>query len=216
MGQVDEAALRSEIIDRCREMNATGINQGSSGNVSARCGDGFLISPSAIPYDRLEPAMIVSMGFDGSWEGAFKPSSEWRFHLDILKTRPDVNAVVHAHPPHCTALAIRGLAIPPVHYMVAVAGGHDVRCAPYATFGSQELSDHAVAALDGRMACLLANHGMIACGFNLAHAMWLAVEVEALARQYILALQTGEPVLLSPEQMDEALEKFGSYVKGAS
>jgi L-fuculose-phosphate aldolase len=210
---MDEKALRNEIIDRCREMNAAGINQGSSGNISARCGDGFLISPSAIPYDHLEPEMIVAMQFDGSWEGSFKPSSEWRFHLDILKARPDLNAVVHAHPPHCTALAIRGMEIPPVHYMVAVAGGDTIRCAPYATFGSQELSDHAVAALDERMACLLANHGMIACGSNLAHALWLAVEVEALARQYLLALQTGEPIRLTSQQMDEVLEKFGSYVK---
>lgn len=212
---MDEAELRSEIIERCLEMNRNGINQGTSGNISARFEDGFLVTPSAVPYDRLEPEMIVRMEFDGSWQGRFKPSSEWRFHLDILRARTDVNAVVHAHPPHATALAIRGEDIPPVHYMVAVAGGRDIRCAPYATFGTQELSDLALRALEGRTACLLANHGMLACGFNLAHAMWLAVEVEALARQYLLALQSGKPRLLTDAELDAVFEKFGSYARKA-
>lgn len=210
---MDEAALRVEIIERCLEMNRNGINQGTSGNISTRCDDGLLVTPSAVPYDRLEPEMIVRMDFDGSWQGSVKPSSEWRFHLDILRTRKDVNAVVHAHPPHATALAIRGQDIPPIHYMVAVAGGRDIRCAPYATFGTQELSDLALRALEGRSACLLANHGMLACGFNLGHAMWLAVEVEALARQYLLALQSGEPRLLTDAELDAVFEKFGSYAK---
>ena len=208
-----EAELRHEIVERCREMNAAGINQGTSGNISARCDDGLLVTPSGIPYERLEPDMVVRMGFDGSWEGELKPSSEWRFHRDILKARPELNAVVHAHPPHATALAIRGEGIPPVHYMVAVAGGRDIRCAPYATFGTQELSDHALRALEGRQACLLANHGMIACGFSLGHAMWLAVEVETLARQYLLALQAGEPRLLTEAELDAVFEKFGSYAR---
>lgn len=210
---MDEATLRSEIVERCHEMNGNGINHGTSGNISARCEDGLLMTPSAVPYERLKPEMIVKMGFDGSWEGDLKPSSEWRFHLDILKTRRDLNAVVHAHPPHATALAIQGRDIPPVHYMVAVAGGRDIRCAPYATFGTQELSNLALRALEGRSACLLANHGMIACGFNLAHAMWLAVEVEALARQYLLALQAGEPRLLTDAELDAVFEKFESYTK---
>lgn len=210
---MDEAALRRELVERCLEMNANGINQGTSGNISARCGDGLLVTPSAVPYERLEPGMIVRMDFDGSWQGDFKPSSEWRFHLDILKARPELNAVVHAHPPYATALAIRGQDIPPVHYMVAVAGGRDIRCAPYATFGTQELSDLALRALEGRSACLLANHGMIACGMNLGHAMWLAVEVETLARQYLLALQAGEPRQLSDAELDAVFEKFASYTR---
>ncbi len=210
---MDEATVRSEIVERCREMNGNGINQGTSGNISARCEDGLLMTPSAVPYDLLKPEMIVRMGFDGCWEGDLEPSSEWRFHLDILKTRRDLNAVVHAHPPHATALAIHGKDIPPVHYMIAAAGGRDIRCAPYATFGTQELSNLVLRALEGRSACLLANHGMIACGISLAHAMWLAVEVEALARQYLLALQAGEPRLLTDAELDAVFEKFGSYAK---
>jgi L-fuculose-phosphate aldolase len=210
---MDEAALRSEIVERCLEMNRNGINQGMSGNISARCGDGILVTPSSVPYERLRPEMIVPMDFEGAWEGELRPSSEWRFHLDILRRRTDVNAVIHAHPPHATAVSILARDIPPVHYMVAVAGGRDIRCARYATVGTQALSDAALHALEGRQACLLANHGMIACGFNLGHAMWLAVEVETIARQYLLALQGGEPRRLTDAELDDVFAQFKSYAR---
>jgi len=210
----DEERLRRDIVDRCRELNTSGLNQGTSGNISARCGEGLLISPSGVPYEHLTPEMVVPMDMEGTWEGRLRPSSEWRFHRDILRSRPEVGAVVHAHPPYATALAIRRLDIPAVHYMVAVAGGDSIRCAPYATFGTEELSRVALEALEGRSACLLANHGIIATGRTLGHAMWLAVEVETLARQYVLALQIGGPVLLDEAEMKEVFQRFASYAGG--
>lgn len=208
-----ELKLRNEIIEQCRWMNATGLNQGTSGNISARHGDAMLITPSATPYDKLEPEMIAAMPLDGGgkWHGALKPSTEWRFHLDILRVRPDVEAIVHTHSVHATALAIARRAIPACHYMVAAFGGNDVRCAGYARYGTQALSDLVLRALEGRNACLLANHGAIAAGPSLAKAMWLAVELETLARQYILALQVGDPAILSNAEIDEVLEGFASY-----
>jgi L-fuculose-phosphate aldolase len=209
------ATLRKAIIDAARNMNALGINQGTSGNVSARSAKagaaGLLITPSGVPYEDLTPAKIVWMNLDGRWAGDWKPSSEWRFHRDIYAQRPDAQAVVHTHSPHATSLACLGRGIPAFHYMVAVAGGPDIRCAPYATFGSKELSDAALAALDGRKACLLANHGMIAIGGTVAKALALAVEVETLAAQYWRALQIGEPILLSDGEMARVLEKFKTY-----
>jgi len=192
-------------------MNALGINQGTSGNISCRHGEGMLISPTSTPYDTLEPEDIVFMGWDGEVDGRLPPSSEWRFHLDIMKARPEVNAVVHAHPTYCTTIAIMGRKIPAIHYMVAVAGGSDIRCAPYATFGTAELSAHAVEALRDRKACLLAQHGMIAVGSSLSQAMWLAVEVETLARQYHGALQIGEPPILSEEEIENVIKRMASY-----
>ena len=165
---------RQSIIDACLRMNALGINQGTSGNISLRHEAGMLITPTSVPYETMQPEQIVYMGLDGSCDPPQRPSSEWRFHLDILKARPEVNAVVHAHPPYSTILAIMGLEIPPVHYMIAVAGGDTIRCAPYATFGTQELSQHAVRALEDRLACLLEHHGMIAIGPSLTKAMWIA------------------------------------------
>jgi L-fuculose-phosphate aldolase len=202
---------RQSIIDACLRMNALGINQGTSGNISIRHADGLLITPTGMPYETMRPEQIVHMGLDGSHDPAQRPSSEWRFHRDILKARPDVEAVVHAHPTYCTALAILGLEIPPVHYMIACAGGDTIRCAPYATFGTQELSDHAVRALEGRLACLLAHHGMIAVGPSLAKAMWLAVEVETLARQYHASLQIGKPPLLSKEEIEKVRVRMAGY-----
>jgi L-fuculose-phosphate aldolase len=202
---------RQSIIDACLRMNALGINQGTSGNISLRHGDGLLITPTSTPYETMRPEQIVQMDRDGSHDPAQRPSSEWRFHRDILKARPDVEAVVHAHPTCCTALAIMGMDIPPVHYMVACAGGDTIRCAPYATFGTQELSDHAVRALEGRLACLLAHHGMIAVGPSLAKAMWLAIEVETLARQYHAALQIGKPPLLSKEEIEKVRVRMAGY-----
>ncbi|WFP75943.1 L-fuculose-phosphate aldolase [Mesorhizobium sp. WSM4906] len=208
---VSERDVRQAIIDACIEMNALGINQGTSGNISCRHGEGMLISPTSTPYDTLQPEDIVFMGWDGEVDGRLPPSSEWRFHLDIMKARPEVNAVVHAHPTYCTTIAIMGRKIPAIHYMVAVAGGSDIRCAPYATFGTAELSAHAVEALRGRKACLLAQHGMIAVGSSLAQAMWLAVEVETLARQYHGALQIGEPPILSDEEIENVIKRMASY-----
>ncbi len=211
----NEWKLRQEIVTRCRELNERGINQGTSGNISARCGEGFLISPSAFPYELMQPEHVVPMRFDGSWEGKLKPSSEWRFHLDILAARPDVQAVIHAHPMYCTTVAILGLDIPPLHYMIAVTGGDSVRCAPYATYGTEELSRHALEALGKGNACLLANHGVIVTGGNLAGAMWLLVEVETLAHQYFNTLQVGGPVLLTPEQMQAVRDKMMGGYSGA-
>ncbi len=208
----DEWQLREEIVARCRELNDRGINQGMSGNISARCGEGFLISPSGFPYERMRPEHIVAMRFDASWEGKLRPSSEWRFHLDILSAREDVHAVIHAHPMYCTTVAILGLDIPPLHYMIAVTGGDSIRCAPYATFGTEELSKNALEALHGRQACLLANHGVIVTGGNLHGAMWLLVEVEALAHQYFNTLQIGGPKILSEEQMQDVRKAMaGGY-----
>jgi L-fuculose-phosphate aldolase len=192
-------------------MNAQGLNQGTSGNISVRCGEGMLITPTALPYDRMTPDDIVWMGFDGQTLGPRKPSSEWRFHLDILQAKPGAGAVVHAHPPACTTLAIMGRPIPPLHYMIAVAGGHDIPVAPYATYGTAELSAHVVAALAQRYACLMAHHGMIATGATLDRALWLAVEVETLARQYLACLPMGEPPLLTLAQIDAVLVKIAGY-----
>jgi L-fuculose-phosphate aldolase len=202
---------RQAIIDACRRMNALGINQGTSGNISVRHGDGLLITPTSVPYEAMTPEQIVFMDMKGGFAEGQRPSSEWRFHLDILRARPEVEAVVHAHPTYCTILAIMGLPIPPIHYMIAAAGGPDIRCAPYATYGTPELSAHAVAALEARFACLLAHHGMIAAGPSLARAMWLAVEVETLARQYHGCLQIGKPPLLSKDEIERVRVKMAGY-----
>src|SRR5258708_4520270 len=202
---------RQSIVDACLRMNALGINQGTSGNISLRHDAGLLITPTSVPYELMQPEQIVFMGLDGSFDSSQRPSSEWRFHLDILRARPEINAVVHAHPPYATTLAIMGRDIPPIHYMVAVAGGDTIRCAPYATFGSRELSDHAVSALSDRLACLLAHHGMIAIGPSLAKAMWLAVEVETLARQYHGCLQIGTPPLLSKAEIENVSARLAGY-----
>jgi len=202
---------RQSIIDACRRMNALGINQGTSGNISLRHGDGMLITPTSVPYEAMTPEQMVFMRLDGTVEPGQRPSSEWRFHLDILNARPEINAVVHAHPPYATTLAIMGCEIPPVHYMIAAAGGDSIRCAPYATFGTEELSRHAVTALQDRFACLLAHHGMIAIGASLDRAMWLAVEVETLARQYHGCLQLGTPPLLSTSEIEKVRAKMAGY-----
>lgn len=207
----DELDKRQAIIDACRRMNALGINQGTSGNISVRHVDGLLVTPTSVPYETMTPDQIVFMAMDGAHAPDQKPSSEWRFHRDILKARPDVNAVVHAHPTYCTILAIMGMEIPPVHYMIAAAGGDSIRCARYATFGTVELSDHAVRALEGRLACLLDHHGMIAIGKTLEKAMWLAVEVETLARQYHGCLQIGQPPLLPSEEIERVRQRMAGY-----
>lgn len=205
------ARLRRDLIETARKMNALGINQGRSGNLSARIRKGLLITPSGVAYEALQPADIVEMAGDGRWACARPgrtPSSEWRFHRDILEARPEFGAVLHCHSLNATALSCLRREIPAFHYMVAVAGGESVRCAPYATFGSEALSRYALKALEGRKACLLANHGMIAAGEDLAGALALAVEVETLAAQYCQALQVGTPKILSKAEMRRVLAKF--------
>lgn len=212
--QNDNTALRQAIIDNCMWMNASGLNQGTSGNIAARDGETMLITPSATPYEAMTTDMIVSMPIEGEyghWEGPLKPSSEWRFHLDILRERPEVGAIVHVHSTYATTLSMTRKEIPACHYMVAAFGGANVRCANYALYGTEELSSHALAALEDRTACLLANHGMIALGENLDQAMWRATELETIAKQYLLSLTIGGPVILSDEQIAETLVSFASY-----
>ena len=206
-----DLALRERIVATARRMNALGINQGASGNVSARVQGGFLVTPSGIPYDGLEPGDIVHVGMGGHATGHREPSSEWRFHHDIYARRPEAGAVVHTHSAFATTLACLERPIPAFHYEVAFAGGSDIRCAPYRTFGTQELSDVALAALEGRRACLLAQHGAIAFGTDLADALRLADKVEHLARIYWQALQVGEPPLLSDGEMALMAERFRHY-----
>jgi L-fuculose-phosphate aldolase len=206
-----ESELREAVIATARAMNAHNLTRGAAGNVSARIGEGFLVTPTGMAYDETAPADIVFMRMDGTWNGPRKPSSEWRFHRDIYASRPEAGAVLHAHSPFATALACLGADIPPFHYMIARFGGKTVRCADYATYGTQELSQNALAALEGRCACLLANHGMLAFGRDLRQALDLAVEFEALCEQYWRALQIGQPRLLSDTEMEVVLEKFRSY-----
>ena len=205
--------LREQVLATARAMNAAGINRGTAGNVSARssANEGFLITPSGLAYDEITATDIVAVTMDGGFSGKLKPSSEWRFHRDIYAARPEAGAVVHSHPPFATALACMDCAIPPFHYMVARFGGADVRCAAYATFGSQELSDYALAALQGRSACLLAHHGMLVFGRDLKQALALAVELEDLCAQFWRVLQIGEPRLLPAAEMQRVLEKFADY-----
>jgi L-fuculose-phosphate aldolase len=209
--QADEIALRSQMVAAARQLSDLGLNRGATGNVSARNSGNWLVTPSGVPADELSAEVMVTMGFDGLVLGAGKPSSEWRFHRDILLARPEVGGIVHTHSRYATVLACLHREIPAFHYMIAMAGGDSIRCAPYALFGTQTLSDHAVKALTGRRACLLGNHGMIALGADLADALALAVEVESLCEQYWSALQLGQPQLLSAEQMAEVIEKFKGY-----
>jgi L-fuculose-phosphate aldolase len=207
----DEAALREAVAQTARELGRRGLNRGSSGNVSARFGEGMLITPSGIPHDQLTAEQIVPMMPDGTWSGTLKPSSEWRMHLDIYRHRPEAGAVIHTHSDHATALACLGEPIPAFHYMVAIAGGEMIDCAPYATFGTEELSRNMLKGLANRKATLLAHHGMICFGADLREALLIAEEVEGLARQYILARSAGEPRALPPDEMARVLEKFRGY-----
>ena len=197
-------------------MAGLGINQGAAGNISLRAGGKMFITPSAIPYDDITPEMIAAMSIDdnyGAWEGPKRPSSEWRFHLDIFRARPEIGAIVHTHAPHATAIAMARREIPPCHYMITRFGGGTVRCAPYALFGTAELSALALEALRDRTACLLANHGMIATGPTLDAALAAAVELEALAKQFILSVAIGGPVLLTGEEIAAAIEQFATQYR---
>ena len=208
------AALRADIVAACIEMNRRGLNQGVTGNISVRVPEGFLITPSGMDYDEMRPADIVVMGLDGRHDGVRRPSSEWRFHRDIMVRRPEVGAVTHMHSMFASTLSCLRRDIPAAHYMIVVAGGNSIRCTPYRTYGTQELADAALEALEGRKACLLANHGMIAVGPDLKKAMWLAVEVENLAAQYWRALQIGEPCLLTDAEIAAVIEQFRHYGQG--
>ncbi len=212
--QLKHLQKREALIDTAMEMNACGLNQGRVGNLSVRVEDGFLITPTGIAYNDLQLDDIVHMGADGSWEeGQRRPSSEWHFHCDIMREYVSARAIIHVHSTYATALAATHRGIPAFHYMIAIAGGEDIRCCPYETFGTEALSERVVEALRDRKACLMANHGMVAYANDLPAALALAQEVEHLAKQYCISLQMGGPVLLNPEQMNEALEKFKTYGK---
>ena len=207
-----DRTLRESVVLGCRALARRGLTHGTSGNIGLRRDDrSFFVSPTGMPYEALAPEDIPLVEFAGRWFGRRRPSSEWRFHRDILQARRDVGAVVHTHSSKATALACTGRGIPAFHYMVAAAGGADIRCAPYHTFGSQELSDAAVQALEGRRACLLANHGVIALGADLDAALSLAGEVEDLAAKYCAALSLGEVRILDDTDMQHVVGKFRSY-----
>ncbi len=209
---VTDKKLREAVIAGCREIVQRGLTFGTAGNLSVRRDERcFFVTPTGVSYDSLEPDDIPLMDVDGRWFGRRRPSSEWRFHRDVFRCRGEVAAIVHTHSPKATSLACTGRGIPAFHYMVAVAGGPDIRCAPYYTFGSQELSDAVLAALEGRKACLLANHGLIAVGTDLAAALALAGEVENLAAQYCTALAVGKVRILDDTEMRRVVEKFRTY-----
>ena len=203
----EEHKVRQEMVETCRAMDAKGINQGTAGNLSLRYGAGFLITPSSMPYDIMQAEDIVEMGWDGTYVGR-RPSSEWRFHRDILKTRTDMNVVLHCHSLYATSVACHHRTIPAFHYMVGVMGGTTLRCARYATYGTQALSDAAIEALEGRKACLLGQHGQIALGNTLDAALWMAIEVETLARMYQQALVLGEPPVLPDDEMERVIAQM--------
>lgn len=200
-----------QLLQAAQTMAQTGLNKGTSGNASIRLEDGFLITPSGVPAEQLNTGSMVYMDWQGVPEAGKKPSSEWRFHRDIFLARPEVQAVVHCHSMFATTMACMGRNVPPFHYMIAAVGGDEIRCAPYALFGTQALSDVAVTALQDRLACLLAHHGMIAIGKSLSQAMAIAVEVENLCEQYWRLLQLGEPQLLTTAQMREVHVQFKGY-----
>ena len=208
---------RENLLSIAQKLIETGLNKGTAGNASVRLkengSDGFLVTPSGMAVEDMSAASMVQMQFDGSYEQGKIPSSEWRFHRDILASRADINAVIHTHSMFATTLACLHKDIPPFHYMIAVVGGDTIRCAPYALFGSQALSDNALAALTDRKACLLANHGMIALGRDLDDALAVTVEVENLCEQYWRALQLGEPHILSETEMRDVFQQFKGYGK---
>ena len=214
MTTYDDNSLREDMVAVCRRMNASGINQGTAGNVSVRNPKGFLVTPTSLPYDMMRPNDLVQMYFDGSYEGERRPSSEWRFHRDILASRQDIDCVLHCHSVYATTLAVHHKTIPSFHYMTGVAGGTTIRCARYATFGTQALSDAAIEALQDRLACLLGQHGQISLGRTPAAALALAIEVETLSRLYVQALTLGEPPILDDEEMARVIQQMKNMSYG--
>jgi L-fuculose-phosphate aldolase len=211
LGKTDEALLREQMLAAALQLDAIGLNRGSTGNLSVRAGDHWLVTPSGVAAQDLTPQSMVRMDVNGDPQGPGKPSSEWRFHRDIFVSRPDAGAIVHTHSRFATAFSCLHREIPAFHYMIAIAGGDSIRCSPYALFGTQALSDLAIAALHDRKACLLGNHGLIALGTDLKRAVAVAIEVESLCEQYWTALQLGEPQILTAEQMQLVHEKFKTY-----
>ena len=215
-----DLALGRKIIEICRDLERRGLNQGTAGNVSVRLGpgteDGFLITPTAMPYDIMQPEDMAHMRLDGGCTGRHEPSSEWRFHRDIYRTRPDVGAIIHTHSGYATPLACLYRNIPAFHYMVALFGGNDIRCSGYATYGTQDLSDLVLKALEGRSAALMGGHGLIVLGPSLQRTLELTVEAETLAMMYWLALQIREPDLLSDAEINRVREKFATYGYGSA
>lgn len=209
-----EAQLRAALIENARKLEQLNVNQSTSGNLSARCGDALLITPSAVPYDMLKPAMIAKMPLRrdyGSWSGPLPPSSEWRIHLDILRAKPEVGAVIHTHSLHATTLSLLHKSIPAVHYMIAAFGGSTIRCTAYAPFGTKELSELVLEGLIDRQGVLLGQHGMVVTGRDLGQALWRAVELETLAKMYLMALGVGSPLILSDAEIMRTVEKFKNY-----
>ncbi len=213
MSELNEAGLRAALLHTSRRMVELGLNRSTSGNASVRCGEHVLVTPSALPVSEMGEQDLVLLAGDGKVLKGGKPSSEWRFHCDILKARPEIGAVLHMHSPFATTLACLGRDVPAVHYMIAMSGGDSIRCTPYSLFGEPALSDHALEALKGRKACLLGNHGMIALGKDLDDALAVAVEVEFLCEIYWRALQAGKPQILTSQQMHEVKQKFTDYKK---
>jgi L-fuculose-phosphate aldolase len=212
---MSERAEREALVEAARRMNETGLNQGTSGNLSLRLDpQSFLITPSGQAWETMAPEAVVRMSLEGSHEGSAQPSSEWRIHRDLYRSRPDAGVVLHAHPVWAMTIACLGRDIPPFHYMIAMGGGSTIRCASYATYGTAELSDQALRALESRRACLLANHGLVCVESTLDRALTLAIEIETLCRVYVQALSVGEPRLLDEEEMRRVGEKFSSYGSG--
>jgi L-fuculose-phosphate aldolase len=210
-----EKLLREAIVAECRVMNAAGLNVGSAGNISVRLGGRMLITPSGVSYEVMRPEMIASMPIEGeygAWVGPMKPSSEWRFHLDIMRARPDVGAVMHFHPPYGCTLAMLHKPILAAHYMIALFGGPSVKCTKYAPYGTKELSDLVVEGLGDRHAVLLGNHGALTTAGTLAGAARRAVELENLARMYYMAIAAGRPAILSDDEVARIGERLKSYV----
>lgn len=213
-----DLALRRQIIATCLELDRRGLNQGTSGNVSVRVPGGLLLTPTALPYDRMKPADIVRLDANGTPHGRRAPSSEWRFHCDIMHARPEVSAIVHTHSMFATTLACLRRDIPAFHYLVALFGGNNIRCSDYATYGTQELSDHILRALEGRSAALIGNHGLIVTGPTLEKVLALTFEAETLAAMYWRALQAGDPVILPDDEMERVrakIARYGTYDKTA-
>jgi L-fuculose-phosphate aldolase len=209
-----DTELRGAMLAALRQLDVRGLNRGSTGNLSQRLGDGMLITPTGMGADDIGPDDLVWLGWDGTRHGALKPSSEWHFHQALYRARPELNAIVHTHATHGTALACLRRELPAFHYMVAVAGGDSVRCAPYRLFGTEALSDTVVEAMHDRKACLLATHGIVTAGTTLREAMKVMTEVESLCQTYLAALAVGEPPMLSAAEMAEVIEKFRHYGQG--
>jgi L-fuculose-phosphate aldolase len=203
--------MRESLLTNFKKLADLGLNKGTSGNASVRTDKGFLVTPSGMNVDKMSAASMVEVDMTGKTISAGKPSSDWRFHRDIYQAKPEVHGIVHTHSMFATSLSCLRQDIPPFHYMIAVAGGKDIRCAEYALFGTQALSDAAIVALQDRKACLLANHGMIALGKTLDQAVSVATEVETLCEQYWRALQVGQPQILSDQEMADVFEQFKDY-----